>query len=400
MPSPFPSSTSSPGHGTIHLTLLPPSRPTFSTLSYTYPLKLLPSTPHILHHAAVPEESHAHSLDNSTKSNAIKPQNSNLEDFHRAPTEQDIQQPSLVPLLFMLTYGGGLVAGDHIHLKISLDPSTRLTITTQGSTKVFRPATLTDNASPAIHLSNSISKNKVSPPPSQIPPTTYQSLQVQIAPHSALWLAPDPVQPYADSLYTQKQIFEVSACGSVGIVDWVTEGRKARGESWEFTFWKGRNEIWELRGAVPGKSRDGEATKRVLLLRDSVILSGPSIAARMDSMGVFGTVILYGPHFQRLGRFFVDEFKALPRIGGRNWGDDASDGVVEGSTARERWRMERNKQESADLILWTACNLRGCTVVKFSAKDLEGAKNWLGSMLVEEGSIARDFGPGGLMLVR
>ncbi|KAL6721548.1 hypothetical protein ACLMJK_000652 [Lecanora helva] len=349
MPSPFPPPSTTPGSGTIHLTLLPPSHPTFSTLTYTYPLKLLPSSPHIL---PAPPANHASS------------------------TQPPPPQPTTVPLLFLLTYGGGLVSGDQINLTITLDPSTRLTITTQGSTKVFRP------------------------PPSDLPaapPTTRQNLTVHICAHAALWLAPDPVQPYADSLYAQTQIFEVERGGSVGVVDWVSEGRRARGESWGFLGWRGRNEVWD----VP-HSGDGEKEKR-LLVRDAVVLdattagSGADIKSRMDGMGVFGTVILRGPLFHSLGHFFVEEFSLLPRIGGREWGN--SDVVAE-LTGVEQWRKERVEREKRDGVLWTACFVRGCTVVKFSAREVEGARGWLGGMLRWEGTVGRECGEGGLMMVR
>lgn len=196
------------------------------------------------------------------------------------------------------------------------------------------------------------------------------------------------MQPFAGSLYAQKQIFEVERGGSVGFVDWVVEGRRARGESWGFEAWRGRNEVWELYGAG----------KRRMLVRDAVVLEGRDIRGRMDGVGVFGTVILRGPLFERLGDFFVEEFKALPRIGGRNWGG-AGD-VVKELTAKEKGRGERVKREKVDEVLWTACHVRGCAIVKFSAKELEGAREWLGSMLREEGSIGRNFGPGGLMFLR
>ena len=349
MPSPFPSTISIPGHGAIHLTLLPPALPTFSTLTYTYPLKLLPSTPHLL---------------------APKPQTpAEPSPTPNGPSIQNPPQPTTVPLLFLLTYGGGLVSGDHIALSIRLDPSTRLTITTQGSTKIFKP-----------------------PPSTPTPPTTRQDLTVHIAHQAALWLAPDPVQPFAGSLYAQTQIFHVERGGSLGFVDWVSEGRKARGEVWAFETWRGRNEVWDVFG---GEEREG---KKRMLVRDAVVLEGSDIGARMDGKGVFGTVILRGKLFEGLGGFFVEEFGLLPRIGGRDWG--VAGERVEKLTDKERWRKERLRREKEDGVLWTACLVRGCTVVKFAAKEVEGVRWWLGNMLREEGSVGREFGEGGLMFVR
>lgn len=176
-------------------------------------------------------------------------------------------------------------------------------------------------------------------------------------------------------------------------MDWVSEGRKARGERWAFAGWRGRNEVWEVYGE--GLSRKGG---RRLLVRDAVVLDGKDVRGRMDGIGVFGTVLLRGPLFDALAGFFVDEFKALPRIGGRNW-TGTGDAVHE-LTAKEEWREKRLQKEKDDGVLWTACHVRGCTVVKFAATEVDGAKAWLRNMLKEEGSVGREFGDGGLMFVR
>jgi len=58
------------------------------------------------------------------------------------------------------------------------------------------------------------------------------------------------------------------------------------------------------------------------------------------------------------------------------------------------------RREKEDGLLWTSCFVRGCTVVKFTAREVEGARAWLRSMLREEGTVARECGEGGLMFVR
>ena len=345
MLSPFTTASLSPGHGEIHLSLLPPADPTFSTLTYSYPLKLLPSTPHLL-----PQ------LSTLPKKIAEPPGD--------AKTSSPPIAPKSVPLLFLLTYGGGIVAGDTISLSIALDPSTRLTIATQGSTKLFK-------ASSFLSSSSNLT-------PNPIYPTSHQNLHVSIAPYAALWLAPDPTTPFAGSRYAQKQIFHVARGGSVGFVDWVSEGRRARGESWDFTTWRGRNEIWYI------WKHAGKEAKR-LLVRDSLILEGQNIRTRMESTGLFATLILHGPLFATIAEFFLEEFKLLPRIGGRNW--DADGAVVEGLNEREKWRNARLEREARNGVIWTAAQARGCTVVKFGAKEVEGGKVWLDGMLREEGSV-------------
>lgn len=181
--------------------------------------------------------------------------------------------------------------------------------------------------------------------------------------------------------------------GSLGFVDWVSEGRKARGERWAFESWRGRNEVWDVFGEGEGMKK-----KMRMLVRDAVVLEGRGIGERMDGKGVFGTVVLRGGLFEGLGGFFVEEFGLLPRIGGRDWGG-GGERVVE-LTERERWRKDRLRREKVDGVFWTACFVRGCTIVKFAAEEVEGARRWLGSMLREEGSVGREFGEGGLMFVR
>lgn len=235
---------------------------------------------------------------------------------------------------------------------------------------------------------------------------------MRIAAGAALWLGPDPVQPFAGSRYAQTQIFEVEPGGSVGLVDWVTEGRNARGESWAMDGWRGRNEIWEVRrvagkvsasaplGIETEKAEDDEKEHKILKIRDSLILQRDSITGLIPSLspssqpssspiGVLGTVLLHGPLFAQLSTFLLSEFSLLPRIGGRNWEDDTHhpDAAPRPRvTAQQRWRTQRQEQEKQDGMLWTAAKVRGgTTVVKFSAREVEGGRNWLREMLRVDG---------------
>ena len=184
------------------------------------------------------------------------------------------------------------------------------------------------------------------------------------------------------------------------MVDWVSEGRTSREEKWSFESWKGRNEIWAIGNSKIGEGSGRGAMKKVLLIRDAVVLEGADVRGRMDGMGVFGTVLLRGPLFSDLAGFFVEEFGAMPRIGGRNWsGDDEDGGGVE-MTEVESWRKDRVAGENRHGVLWTACLVRGVCVVKFSAREVEGARWWVGDMLKRQGTVKEEFGDGGLMFVR
>jgi len=335
MSNPFLSSASKPGHGTIHLALLPPNTPRLKTVSYQYPLKLIsPSTFH------VPDD-----------------------------------ESRLVHTVYLLSYGGGLVAGDAINLSVVLEANTRLVLLTQGSTKLFK--------APGRDV------------------LTTQCMTVEVAPTSALCYLPDPVQPFERSNFEQTQVYNIlpssngSDLGNLCVLDWVCNGRPANGEDWSFYRYGSRNEIYICQP-------DG---KRRLLLRDNVILDDHgldnSIAPRMDGQAVFGTLILFGPHMRSLGQFFMEEFKVLPRIGGRKWdsGSDCGDGEddVEPKVVR---RAIRQRQEAETNVLWSAASVRGCVVVKFTAPEVEAGKSWLRSMLLEDGSIRTMFGERAFLCLR
>ena len=187
---------------------------------------------------------------------------------------------------------------------------------------------------------------------------------------------------------------------SLCVLDWVTQGRSARGENWSFHSWKGRNEVWSQRA---------DNGSRRLLLRDSVILDDemshgetedgkndtPSnqrqqgqsplaplplaISARTHPHGILGTLILYGPLFDSLASFFLQEYTSQPRIGGRNWSSDEP--TIQTSRSHEG-------------VLWTAAQVRtDFVLVKFGARDFESAREWLGELIRREGSVEGEFGP-------
>lgn len=335
MDGPFSTTRSDAGNGTIHLALLPPSTPRLRTLNYQYPLKLVSPAPLRL--------------------------------------EQDPHY--LVHTVYLLTYGGGLVAGDAVDLRVAVEQRTRLVLLTQGSTKLFR--------SP---------DRKV---------TSRQRMSVDIAPGSALCYLPDPVQPFERSSFEQQQIYTMrpdsstnSVHGNLCVLDWVSNGRSANGENWSFYRYGSKNEIHLA-------SADGH---RKLLLRDNVLLDDENVdhgvAPRMDGLAVFGTLMLYGTLFETLGQFFMSEFSALPRIGGRKWDSGSDSGDEADSDLASIRRLERQKKEASDGLLWSAASVRGCVVVKFGAREVEHGRQWLRTMLLEEGSVVREFGERALLCLR
>ncbi|KAL8402991.1 hypothetical protein RB594_008303 [Gaeumannomyces avenae] len=363
-PPTFPISTSAPGEGAIVARTLPNGATGLEKMTYQYPLKLI-SPP------------------------------------------RPAERPSA--LVFLLSYGGGLVAGDRVNLSVDVGPGARLSLVTQGHTKVFKAPPLP--SAPGVE-------------------TTRQRMRARVAGAGAgLCLLPDPVQPFADSIYEQEQAFCLAPGASLCLLDWVTQGRAARGEDWDFARWVGRNEVWAVTeaaaaaaepfapfspgiggggGGVERGDGDDDSQDRRLLVRDAIVLdrqgAGAYAGTLSDTMhghGVFGSLVLRGPLTRSLGEFFMAEFAALPRIGARDFrggggdgdGDDDDDPLA-------AWRAERLALERQHSVLWTAAAVRGCVVVKFGAAEVEGGRLWVGAMLAREGSVERNFGKDSMMCVR
>lgn len=341
MNSPFPASASAPGDGTITVKRLPNGHSHLECITYQYPLKLI------------------------------------------SPPRNHQQDKSV--LVFLLSYGGGLVGGDTVNLTIEVQRDARLSIVTQGHTKIFK------SASPDI--------------------VTRQTLNVTVDDGAALCLLPDPVQPFAESVYEQTQIFRLRGSGaSLFLLDWVTQGRSARGEDWDLVKWIGRNEVWWSSGAAATAPKGVNSGR--LLVRDAVKLDGRAslsaaavgdLRSTMHGLGIFGTLILRGPLTRSLGEFFVTEFAALPRIGARDWRTEEARRLAEDEGARDPlrvWREERLEMERREKVLWSAASVRGCVVVKFGATTVEAGRMWIGSMLAKEGSVEHHFGDQALICVR
>jgi urease accessory protein len=105
---------------------------------------------------------------------------------------------------------------------------------------------------------------------------------------------------------------------------------------------------------------------------------------------------------ENLAAFFLAEFSILPRIGSRDFRSQAKVDRESAKmlTAQETWRKERLQQEVIDGVLWSAAKVRGCTVIKFGSHTVEGGRNWIGTMIKEEGSVSAQFGEESLMCVR
>ena len=105
------------------------------------------------------------------------------------------------------SYGGGLVAGDVIRLRVAVQAGARLLLTTQASTRVFRSI---DGAVAEQHTVGELADN---------------ALAV---------VFPDPVVPQAASRYRQTQAWHLQPSSLLLLVDWFHSGRMDQGERFAF----------------------------------------------------------------------------------------------------------------------------------------------------------------------
>ncbi|KAI5841997.1 UreD urease accessory protein-domain-containing protein [Tricharina praecox] len=265
--------------------------------------------------------------------------------------------------VFILSYGGGLVSNDKIDLRITVEEAAKLCLLTQGHTKVFKQKDPSDR--------------------------TTQTLTCTLEPRSSLLLLPDPIQPFAASNYKQHQLFHLPAddTASLIVLDWVTEGRSARGEHWNLSSFISRNEFFS-----PPK---GEGLAPRLLLRDSMVLTGDGEAGRllerMESQTVFATVMIHGPLFVKLEEAVLEKFRDEPRIGGRNF-DNRGD--------------FKKDDERKGGVVWTAARVRGFVLVKVTGRELEEVKVFIRGLLLlgggtdGDGEVVRKFGEGALLCLQ
>lgn len=168
------------------------------------------------------------------------------------------------------SFGGGLVAGDQTQLEVKLRGGARCFLGTQSSTKVYRnPA-----ARPCDHAT-----------------------RAEIDGDSLLVFAPEPVQAFADSRYTQRQEFHLAPNAGLVLLDWFSSGRSARGERWAFKHLQSRNDVF-----IGGE--------RALV--DSVRLSSDELATQMGRFNCLATLLLIGPPVQTASATLLQQIAARP----------------------------------------------------------------------------------------
>ncbi|WP_317197872.1 urease accessory protein UreD [Hymenobacter pini] len=106
------------------------------------------------------------------------------------------------------SYGGGLLAGDAVQLRLSVQPAARLLLGTQANTRVYR------------------SENGA---------TAEQVVEGFVGQDALAVVLPDPVVVQAASRYRQKQHWHLQPGAVLLLADWLHSGRMDSGEQFAFT---------------------------------------------------------------------------------------------------------------------------------------------------------------------
>lgn len=191
--------------------------------------------------------------------------------------------------VYMLGHGGGVVSGDLQRVRVGVDAGCTAVLTTQSFTKVYH------------HHQGQVSR---------------QYMRADIGSSALLVVLPDPVVPFRHSRFVQHQDFELQSqggpstgeesgaehcCvgGSLVLVDWLTSGRRARGESWEMDRYESVNRV-----CVGGQC----------VLHDAVQLSRDprtsSVKQRMLPFHCLAMVALIGPRTSALAEYLRELVRA------------------------------------------------------------------------------------------
>lgn len=150
-------------------------------------------------------------------------------------------------------YGGGLVAGDCARLRIRCGRASKLFLGTQAFTKVYKT---TDGQ------------------------VARQEIEGHIETGACAVSLPDPVVPYADSVFVQEQVWRLDEGALLVLLDGATAGRSERGERFQFGSYTSNITVYVKNEAV-------------LIER---FHSQPDLQAP-DRVGVFGAFIAFANAF-------------------------------------------------------------------------------------------------------
>lgn len=118
------------------------------------------------------------------------------------------EQPSGAALVHLHNISGGILGGDSLEYTIDLDPHTEVQLTTTSATRVYRRR--------------------------EGAPSAIQCTEINVGSGALLEIVPDPVIPFAHSMYRQET--HINLADGAGLFWWETiaPGRTARAELFEY----------------------------------------------------------------------------------------------------------------------------------------------------------------------
>lgn len=168
------------------------------------------------------------------------------------------------------SYGGGLVAGDRVSVNVEVDAGAACMFSTQSASKVYR----SDGRS------------------------SGQSLAASVGEDGLLVVLPDPLCCYAGASFAQSQTFDLAKSANLVWLDWMTSGRWARDERWQFSDLTSRTDI-----TVDGRLR----------LRETIQLTGDiGSAFRMGRFDCYAVLAIIGPKLDRVVEHAAGAVNASP----------------------------------------------------------------------------------------
>lgn len=257
--------------------------------------------------------------------------------------------------VYLASYGGGLVDGDRIRVRLDVDADARLVVLNQASTKVFKRSAasgrhgvslagvwdvLTPSVQAGFHQDANAPKCSCQPAHclrkedasatatasgtdnakgKTVPAHgTAQHLQATIGARGLLCFLPEPLVAFADANYAQRQDFRIHIdaddfrnWGSLLMLDWFTSGRKSRGETWAFQHYSSENKVFLCDDAKTSSDDVADEcstwSSPPLIILDMLELN---LDERLDSSlsyhrapyHVYATVLMVGPLVERMAK--------------------------------------------------------------------------------------------------
>jgi urease accessory protein len=168
----------------------------------------------------------------------------------------------------LVTFGGGLVDGDHVDLDVIVEEGATLVLFTSSTTKAFRGS-------------------------------SSQSFRAAV--RGTLVLVPDPVACFAGARYLQRVDIDITGDGACVVLDGLTSGRPAYGDRWAFA-------SVDLATTV---TRDGR-----VILRDRTLLDAADapVAPRMGRFEALLTLLAYGTRAGQIAADLLEEGPVGPDL--------------------------------------------------------------------------------------